>query len=337
MSIFFSIISPIRNEEEYIAECLTSLVNQDYDRSKYEILVVDGMSTDATRTIVKEFVAKYANVKLYDNPAKTVPYALNLGIERARGEVIVRVDGHAAISRDYLRQCEHYLKQTKAECVGGIIENINETYIGKAIALAMSSPFGVGNARFRTNGKEGFVDCLAFGAYHREVFDRIGNFDTELTRCQDDDFNYRLRQFGGQIYFTPQIKSKYYPRSNLKKLWLQYFGYGLWKIRILQKHFSRMQLRQFVPPTFVLSLLVTGLAGMFWKPALLFFLSIIFLYLTATLIISLKISYKNGIKYLMILPVIFPAIHISYGLGFLSGLFRYSRYWLVSSKDSKSE
>lgn len=332
MRFYFSIISPIRDEEEYIAECLTSLVNQDYDKNKYEILIVDGISTDATRIIVKEFESKHNNIKLFDNPNKTVPYALNIGIAHAKGDVIVRVDGHAVVNRDYLKQCEKYLRQTEAECVGGIIENINTTYIGKAIALAMSSPFGVGNARFRTNGREGFVDCLAFGAYPREVFNSIGNFDTELTRCQDDDFNYRLRQFGGKIFFTPQIKSKYYPRSSLKKLWTQYFGYGLWKIRVLQKHFRRMQVRQFVPPTFVLSLLATAISGIFWKPAFFTFLFIIFMYLTAVLIVSLIISIKNGIRQIMILLIIFPAIHISYGLGFLTGFFRFFKYWFKNVK-----
>jgi GT2 family glycosyltransferase len=276
---------------------------------------------------VQEFVSKHYGVRLLDNPNKTAPYALNIGLQHATGDVIIRVDGHATIEKDYLTQCVDYLQRTGADCVGGVIVSVNETFIGKAIALGMSSPFGVGNARFRTSGKEGFVDCLAFGAYKREVFDRIGNFDEELTRCQDDDFNYRLRQFGGRIFFTPRIRSKYYPRSNLGQVWRQYFGYGLWKIRVLQKHFKRMQPRQFVPPGFVLSLLTTGVLGMFLRDVLWIFLFIALAYIVATVCAALSISRKKGAKYFAILPAVFFTLHTSYGLGFLLGVFRFSKYW----------
>jgi len=328
MSFFISIISPIRNEEIYIAKCLASLVNQEYDRNQYEILIVDGMSTDRTREIVTEFGSQYKNIKLLDNPNKTVPYALNIGIRNAKGNVLVRVDGHAVIEKDYLYQCVKYLKSTKAECVGGVIESINETFIGKAIALAMSSPFGVGNARFRTSGKEGYVDCLAFGAYRREIFDKIGCFEEEFVRCQDDEFNYRLRKCGGKIFLTPKIRSYYYPRSNLKKLWRQYFQYGFWKIRVLQKHFTTMQPRQFVPAVFVSTLITTGALGTFSKSILSIFILLILIYVVACFSFSLKISIKKGLQYFAILPVIFFILHISYGLGFLCGIIRFSKFWI---------
>ena len=328
MDFFFSIISPIRNEEKYIAKCLTSLVNQDYEKSKYEIIIVDGMSSDATRKIVRKFERKYDNIKLYDNPDKTVPYALNLGIKHATGNVIVRVDGHAVLENNYLIKCDKFLRQTEAECVGGVIESINETYIGKAIALAMSSPFGVGNARFRTSGKEGLVDCLAFGAYRKEIFDQIGCFNEDFVRCQDDEFNYRLRKSGGRIYFSPEIKSYYYPRSDLKKLWGQYYQYGFWKIRVLQKHLKTIQPRQFVPPAFIISLITTGSAAVFSKNLLIIFLLISSIYLITSIIVSLKISYKNGFKYFYILPAIFFILHSSYGLGFLTGIIGFFKYWV---------
>lgn len=323
---FFSIISPIQNEEKYIDKCLNSLVKQDYDQNKYEILVIDGMSNDKTRAIVKEYESKFKNVKLFDNPNKTVPYALNLGIKKAKGNVIVRVDGHAAINVDYLKLCDKYLRLTKAECVGGVIESINKTYIGKAIALAMSSPFGVGNVRFRTNGDAGFVDCLAFGAYRKEIFDKIGCFDEAFVRCQDDEFNYRLRKYGGKIFLTPEIKSYYYPRSNLIKLWRQYFQYGYWKIRVLEKHFKMMQIRQFVPPVFVFSLIATGILSLFSSYSFSVFLFIIMLYIIACFYFYLKISLKNGFKYTSFLPLIFLILHISYGLGFLWGVIRLFRF-----------
>jgi cellulose synthase/poly-beta-1,6-N-acetylglucosamine synthase-like glycosyltransferase len=328
MDHFFSIVSPIRNEEQYIAKCLSSIVDQNYEKNKYEIIIVDGMSDDATRKIVKRFETKYDNIKLLDNPHKTVPYALNLGIKQASGNVIVRVDGHAVLEKDYLNKCHKYLVQTKADCVGGAIESINDTFIGKAIALAMSSQFGVGNARFRTSGKEGLVDCLAFGAYRREIFNKIGCFNEEFVRCQDDEFNYRLRKLGGKIYFSPEIKSYYYPRSDLRKLWRQYYQYGFWKVRVLQKHFKTIQPRQFVPPIFVMALISTGLLGIFSKMSLAIFLFITSLYLIFSLSVSLKISFKNGHKFFYILPVIFSILHVSYGSGFLAGIFGFFKYWM---------
>jgi len=323
MSLFLSIISPVRNEEKYIAKCLTSLVRQDYDSQQYEILVVDGMSTDRTRDIIKEFEKKYENIKLFDNPNKTVPYALNIGLKHAKGSIIIRVDGHAVIEKDYLYQCVKYLQQTKADCVGGYIESINDAKIGKAIALAMSSSFGVGNARFRTSTKEGFVDTVAFGAYRREVFQKIGNFDEELVRNQDDEFNYRLRKYGGRIYMTSKIKAYYYPRSNIIKLWKQYFQYGMWKVRVMQKHFEVMQLRQFVPLIFLLTILGNLLLGIFIRPLLWGLLFINTIYITISLYISLKISLTHGLRYFILLPLIFAVLHFSYGLGFLWGIIKF--------------
>ena len=290
------------------------------------------MSTDSTRKIVAGLCNKYENMQLLDNPYKTAPYALNIGIRHAKGNVIIRVDGHATIARDYLHQCVHYLSQTNAECVGGVIYSVNTTYIGRAIALAMSNSFGVGNARFRTSGKEGFVDCLAFGAYRREVFDKIGLFDEEFVRCQDDDFNYRLRQYGGKIFFTPKITAYYYPKPNLKKLWRQYFYYGYWKIRVLQKHLKRMQVRQFVPPAFVIALITTGLAGMVSNIFLVLFLITITSYVLTSFLTSIIISLKNKTRYLPILPLVFSILHFSYGLGFMVGLFRFAKYWLQENQ-----
>ena len=333
MSFFISILVPIRDEELYIGKCLTSLLEQDYDKTHYEILVVDGMSTDKTREVVKEFEIKNKNVTLLNNPNRTVPYALNIGIKHAAGNVIVRVDGHAIVEKDYLRKCTEYLESTKAECVGGVIESINETFIGKAIALAMSSPFGVGNARFRTSGKEGYVDCLAFGAYRGEVFEKIGLFDEEFVRCQDDEFNYRLRKYGGKIFLTPHIKAYYYPRSNLKKLWQQYFQYGFWKIRVLQKHFSMMQPRQFVPPLFVLALLGSLACSVFYKASLFVFVVILMSYSLSCLFAALRVSLQHGRRYFLIVPSIFMILHISYGLGFLWGIVKFSK--LFSLRKSK--
>ncbi|HQG47408.1 MAG TPA: glycosyltransferase family 2 protein, partial [bacterium] len=237
MHPFISIIMPIRNEEAYIANALASIQAQDYPADRYEVLVIDGMSDDRTRMIVKSQMESMPNLRLFDNPDQIVPHALNIGIAQSRGEIIIRVDGHVALEKNYLSLCIAYLERVReADCVGGIIISMNSSFIGEAIALAMSSTFGVGNAYFRTRqegDQEDFVDSVAFGAYRRQLFTRIGLFDEELVRCQDDEFNYRLRKSGGRIFLTPLIRSYYFSRTSLRALWRQYFQYGLWKVRVL--------------------------------------------------------------------------------------------------------
>lgn len=322
MNSFISVILPIRNEQKYIAKCLRSIISQDYINERYEVLVVDGMSTDSTRTIVKQFQKRYKNIKLLDNPAKITPVGLNIGICHAKGNIIIRVDGHATLGENYLSQCVRFLESSSADCVGGPIESMSDTTVGKAIALAMSSFFGVGNARFRTSGKEGYVDTLAFGAYRKEVFKKIGLFGENLVGCEDDEFNYRLRKNGGRIFLTPEIKSYYYPREKLKDLWVQYFRYGLAKVRVVQKYLRIMQLRQFVPPVFVLALLGTGIFAFFSRFAFYVFGLIALSYLVVSVLVSGKISMAKGIRYFPLLPIVFAILHISYGLGFVIGLIR---------------
>lgn len=322
MSIDFSIIVAVYNEAATIRECLTSIISQEYERDRYEILVVDGLSTDGTRETVVSMQGEFGTLYLLDNPRRTVPFALNIALARARGRYIMRVDGHAAIAPDYLRQCALLLEESRAECVGGAIKSINDSFMGKAIAEAMSCPFGVGNARFRTSGRPGYVDSLAFGAYRREVFDRIGGFDEAFTRCQDDEFNYRLRGAGGKIYFSPAIQAWYHPRSSLRKLWKQYFQYGFYKVLVLRRHLLRMQLRQFVPPLFVITLLAALALTLLTPGGWMALAALLLPYLLLSLASSLKIARRCGWRYLTVLPLIFLILHVSYGSGFLLGLLR---------------
>jgi len=328
-----SIICPVRNEEKYISQCLQSLIQQTGKNYKYEILVVDGMSEDTTRDIIKSFIKENNNkIRLLDNKKQFVPFALNIGIRQASGNIIIRVDGHAYVAEDYIEKCLYYLDKTGADCVGGKVESINTNSTGKAIALAMSSRFGVGNSRFRTSAKEGFVDTLAFGAYKKQVFEKVGYFDEQLIRCQDDEFNYRLRKFGGKIYLTPKIKSWYYPRSNFRKLWKQYYGYGFWKIRVLQKHLKMMQIRQFVPAFFVAMIFITGVGSFFTSNFLFLFIGILGCYISAGLYFSLKASLK---EHLILFPLILLAyiiLHFSYGLGFLAGSIRFLPNWFIKQR-----
>jgi succinoglycan biosynthesis protein ExoA len=326
-----SIILPIRNEARYIAQCLDAVLAQTYPRECLEILVVDGMSDDDTREIVNRIIAKISslqspvsNLQLLDNPERIVPTALNRGIRAARGEIMIRVDGHCVIARDYVRRCVDALQTVDADCVGGAIETMGETYTARAIALAQSSPFGVGGARFRYATRAGYVDTLAFGAYRREVFDCIGLFDEELVRNQDDEFNFRLTRAGGKIWLDPQIKSVYYSRGTLRGLWKQYYEYGFWKVRVIQKHGRPASLRHLVPAIFVLALCVT-LVGTLVTQQWIWFGLVALPYVLASLTASIIVAVRRGWRYMPLLPFAFATMHLAYGIGFLKGVLYFSR------------
>jgi cellulose synthase/poly-beta-1,6-N-acetylglucosamine synthase-like glycosyltransferase len=323
---FASIIIPARNESAYIEETLRAAVQQTYPKDLYEIIIADGNSTDTTREKITLFTAqnKMPRIQVLNNPRQTMPCGFNLALGAAKGEIIVMMSAHAKMADDYLQQCADFLTEhPEASCVGGVIATIAQDRKSEAIALAMRSPFGVGNATFRTGLKmENKTDSAVFAAYRRSVFKQIGGLDEEMTRNQDDEFNYRLRESGGVIYSTPKIRSTYFSRASLKGLWKQYFQYGLYKVRVLQKHPRQMSLRQFVPPAFVLGLLLSMLIAQF---PFSFFIPT--LYLSANFIASIYTANKNGWKYLPVLPIVFSILHISYGLGFLAGLFKFWNRW----------
>ena len=323
----FTIIVPVRDEAHCIRACLDSITNQTYDEP-LEVLVVDGLSTDATREIVKEYSSKFPRIRLLDNPYMIVPTAMNIGVREAKGDCIIRIDGHCFVEKDYIERCIEYLdKKQDVDCVGGTLINICTSVIGKAISLAMSSPFGVGDAYFRYSQQEAYVDTVAFGAYRRRVFDDIGLFDEELVRNQDDEFNYRLRESGGKILLVPEIKAYYYTRSSFRKLWFQYYQYGYWKVRVMQKHPKQMRLRQFVPPLFVAALLASLLA-IPCTPISLWTLMIVGgSYAIANISASIFIGLRKELKSLPLLPVAFATLHLSYGIGFLAGLVKFANRW----------
>ena len=214
---FISIVMPLYNEEKYIRNCIESLLEQDYPLEKMEWLFVDGGSQDGTKAILEEYRGQYpALIKLLDNPHKTVPYAMNIGIRAAVGDYIIRLDAHAEYATDYFSKCVYYLQNTDADNVGGVIETKSSGRVGEAIASVVSSKFGVGNSQFRTNGSDGYVDTVPFGAFRREVFEKYGLYDERLTRNQDNEMNYRIRANGGKIYLSNDIELAYYSRDTIK-------------------------------------------------------------------------------------------------------------------------
>ena len=320
-----SVIMPVRNEAAYIARSLGAVLAQDYPADRLEILVVDGMSDDGTRQAVLAQAAADPRVRLLDNPAGIVPPGLNVGIGQARGEIVVRVDGHCEIAPDYVRHCVAHLLAghdgAPIEAVGGPIETIGETDEAAAIALAMSSWFGVGGSAFRTiKDRPLLVETVAFPAYRRATLQRLGPFDEEMVRNQDDEYNYRLLKSGGRILLSPDIRSRYYSRGSLRSLWRQYYQYGYWKVRVMQKHPRQMRVRQFAPPAFVAGLLGSAALGLVFRPFRRLLGAVLALYLAANVVASLSLGREHAPRLL----VIHPILHLSYGLGFLVGLAHFA-------------
>ncbi len=320
-----TVIMPIRNEADFIDRSLGAVLAQDYPTSSLEILIADGRSTDATRQRVESIRERHPNVRLLDNAGRIVSTGINAALAEARGEVIVRVDGHCEIAPDYLRNGVRHLLEAGADGVGGPLDTVGETAAAGAIAAAMSSGFGVGGAAFRTGRSGGrWVDTVAFPAYTRQAVGRAGAFDEELVRNQDDEYNYRLRKLGGRVRLASDMRARYYSRSSLRSLWRQYFQYGFWKVRVLQKHPRQMQARQFVPGLFVLALMATAAAAPASALARMLGIAVASSYLAANLGAAVWTARRHGWRHLLRLPIAFAFLHLSYGLGFLSGLLRFA-------------
>ncbi len=323
-----SIIMPIRNEEHYLYRTLSAILQQDYPHHLIEIVIVDGQSDDNTRLIIEricnsDIAADFNRIVVFDNPQRIVPVAFNIGLREALGNIIVRVDGHCEIARDYVRRCVEILAETGADNVGGLQRAVGETSIGKAIAIATSSPFGVGGGLFHYARRAGWVDTVYLGTYRRQVFEKIGGFDEELVRNQDDEFNFRLTQSGGKIWLDPSIHSVYYARASLRKLWRQYYQYGFYKVRVIQKRQAISSWRQIVPGTFVMSFVVSCLIALITKHKRpLLWTGGAYAFANATT--SIWISRHNW-RLSLFFPIIFAILHFAYGFGFLQGLWHWRK------------
>jgi len=317
---FVSILIPARNEEKFIAACLNSVVQNDYPLDKIEILVIDGMSIDRTREIVKEYIIRFPNIRLLENPEKTFPCAINIGIRESVGEVIMILGAHAIYDSHYISLCVCHLFSSDADNIGGVLETIgqNESFIGKAITLVLTNPFGVGNATFRTGSKTiREVDTVFGGCYRRSVFERIGLFNENLFSSSDIEFNKRLRNAGGKILLDPAIKATYYTRSTFRKFMRNNFRNGFWVIYPLKfvRHIP-FSLRHFIPLIFLCSLagsliLSCLLPVFFWL-----FPGILIIYFLTGFYFSSK-SIAHGFFFFLVLPFLFFLLHVSYGIGSL--------------------
>ncbi|MCK4678880.1 MAG: glycosyltransferase family 2 protein [Bacteroidales bacterium] len=322
-----SVIIPCRNEVQYIGQCLDSVLKNDYPFHDLEILVIDGMSEDGTREIVRNYFEKHPFIKLLDNPRKITPAALNTGIKHSKGEIIIRMDAHARYPNNYISVLVHYLNELDCDNVGGLWETLpgGEGIIARAIAVATSSPFGIGDAWYRIGTNQiREVDTVPYGCFKRELFDRIGLFDEELIRNQDDEFNARIKKNGGKIFLIPGIKIEYFARDTIRKMIKMFFQFGCYKPLVNIKIGKPATLRQLVPPLFVLYLLSLILILVLKPDIILPALSVLTIYWIISALGSLVYAIKHKKStFTILLPIIFFLIHSSYGFGYLAGIINF--------------
>lgn len=313
-----TVVIPMRNESSRIRACLDSvLANRNPAGGDFEVLVLDGDSTDDSPAIVREMAAADPRLRLIPNPARLQADAFNIGIAEARGRYLIRMDAHTLYADDYVAECVRLLEETGAANVGGVQRATGETLLTRAIAAAVSSRFAAGDAAYRNATEPAWTDTVYLGSWRTETLRQLGGMRPAWAVNEDYEMNIRLRKQGGRIYLSPTIRSTYFVRGSLSKLARQYFRYGFWKVRTLLEHPGYLRWRQLVAPAFVLSILATPftihLLGMPLG------IGHVLLYLAASIAASIAIARKEGWALLPLLPLIFPVVHLSWGSGFLAG------------------
>ena len=316
MQVEVSVIIPVYNEEKHIRRCLESLKTQTYPIDKIEFIIIDGGSRDNTVSVIKEFENDLSIILLH-NEKRIVTYALNMGIDNARGNYIVRMDAHAEYEKNYIEKCIYYLETADADNVGGIAITKGSGFVGSANADILSSKFGVGNSGFRTGAESGYVDTVPFGAFRKELFEKIGKFNINLPRSEDNDLNSRIRAAGGKVYLAADIKFTYFCRDTVSGILGQAIKNGNALFLTLRKNPEAMSFRHYIPFLFVLSLIALPLLSLI-NPLFLYLLGIeaaFYILLDSYFSFCFALDLKSLYKFLM-----FPVFHISYGIGSLLGL-----------------
>jgi succinoglycan biosynthesis protein ExoA len=322
---FITVIVPVRNEARFLARTITQLVTQDYPADRFEVLVVDGRSDDATRAIAEAMAASHRQVRALGNPGKLSSAARNIGIAAARGELIVVVDGHCELDgSDYLRNVAEAFQRSGADCLGRPqpLDVTGASTLQRAIAAARSSWLGHHPDSFVYAGEEQFVPAKSVAvAYRREVFDRVGGFDERFDACEDVELNHRVDQGGLRCFFTPRVRVRYFPRSNLRGLFRQMARYGRGRVRLLRKHPETFSPGGFIPVVWLVGLLTGPLMAMAWPPLWWLYCGAIVAYLAAVLATSVAIVLRRREPRLLgWLPLVFPTVHAGAGWGVLAEL-----------------
>lgn len=317
-----SVIVPCLNEEKTIAGLLGGVCDQTYPCEQMEVIIADGLSADRTRSIIAEFQVAHPElqIKIVDNPVRTIPAGLNKAIYAASGTYLVRLDAHSVPARDYIEKCIRALEDGKGENVGGIwlIQPGAKTWVARSIARAASHPLGAGDARYRIASTAGYVETVPFGAFRRALVDKIGPYDESLLTNEDYEFNNRILQSGGKIWLDPDIHSEYFARPTFSALANQYWRYGRWKAQMLKRNPKTLRLRQAIPPLFVLGLIALILLAFVHPLFRVGLAAYIGFYLTALFITSGIIALQN--RYLPFIIGILAAVsvmHVCWGSGML--------------------
>jgi glycosyltransferase involved in cell wall biosynthesis len=300
---------------------LASIYQQTYPKQKMEVIIADGLSTDKTRQEIQNFQKTHPDLilKIVDNPQRIIPAGLNQALKEAEGDIIVRLDAHSMPAEDYVQKCVTALELELGDNVGGLweIQPGGDTWQARSIAGAAAHPLGVGDARYRVGGQAQEVDTVPFGAYHRSLVATVGNYDESLLTNEDYEFNTRIRQSGGRIWFDPEIKSKYFARSNFSSLARQYWRYGYWKARMLRRFPSALRWRQ-LAGVFVISFPILAVLGIWfwWARWLLVLESLI--YFSALTLAGLQLAIKRrDLTLLWGVPISIATMHFSYGTAFI--------------------
>ncbi|HET6817297.1 MAG TPA: glycosyltransferase family 2 protein [Mycobacteriales bacterium] len=320
-----SVVLTVLNEELYLRAAMAAVLGQDYPAA-IEVVIALGPSRDRTNEVAAAIAAEDPRVRTVANPSGRTPEGLNRAIEEARYPVIARVDGHSELPLDYLRIAVETMRRTGADNVGGLMWAEGRTPFERAVARAMTSRFGVGNAPFHVGGQEGPADTVYLGVFRREAIEGVGGYDERFTRAQDWEMNYRLRSNGGLVWFTPKLRVAYRPRADVRSLASQYHHYGRWRYEVMRRHPSSVNLRYLAPPTALLGLgagVAAGIAGAFTWPWLLLGFAAPATYVAAVLLASVVTSRGLPPKSRALLVLVYPTMHICWGSGFLSSVMTY--------------
>lgn len=309
-----SVIMPVLNEERHLRTAVRHILEQDY-AGPMEVVIALGPSTDHTDRIAAELAAQDPRVRTVENPTGRTPAGLNAAIRGSSHPIVVRVDGHGLLTPGYIGTAVRLLREMEAANVGGIMHAEGETEWENAVAAAMTSKIGVGNAAFHTGGLAGPADTVYLGVFRREVLERLGGYNEEFVRAQDWELNYRIRQDGGLVWFTPQLRVTYRPRPSVRALAKQYKDYGRWRRVVTRYHRGSVNMRYLAPPAALLGVLLGLVLGVAVHPA---FLAVPGFYLLGILGGALKDGRGLSLRAKALLPVAFATMHLSWGFGFLT-------------------
>jgi len=320
MNDIVTILIPCRNEVNFIEKTIDDIFLSDYPEDKIEVIVADGGSNDGTLEKLAEIKKRYKNVIVINNEKKITPVAFNIGLANASGDYFMTLGARQIMDKNYIKEClAVLLNNDNIVCCGGISKTINVNEKGKNIAKAMSSRFGVGLGNFRALSKPQYVDTVGAPLYKKWIFEKLGWFDEDLVRNQDDEFNYRVIKAGYKIFMTDKADVYYISRDNHLNLFKQYFQYGYWKVFVNKKHKNITTLRQIVPALFIVLIIVACLLAFVNTLFLFCAISLMLFYFLVMAIISAKMS--NGINSMRQILLAFFCLHFGYGFGYLKGIY----------------